>query len=138
MLSVICLKNEVIWCQPSSKIYLQVKSSLSLQLRNHDIIIDGAHCLWKNEGYLPISLFFWLCIIRKSLTAPEQLTCWLVSDYYISLGNWLILIIFFPSMLPEKKIYLLVIIFSVLSASMGSFVVFIQILTLLQVLCQET
>lgn len=63
MLSVICLKNEVIWSQPLSKVYLQVKSSLSLQLWNHDSIIDVVNCLWKNEGYLPICLFFWLCII---------------------------------------------------------------------------
>lgn len=135
LLSIICLKNEVIWSWPLSKIYLQVKSSLSLQLWNHDSVIDGVHCLWKKWRlltYEPVFLTMYHCpsAIRKPLTALEQLTCWLVSDYYISLGNWLILINFFSFSVACKKICILQIISSVLSASRGNFMVFFQILTL--------
>lgn len=65
-------------------------------------------------------MYHYLSAIRKPLIAPKQLTCWLVSDYYISLGNWLILIIFSLSV-ACKTICVSQIICSVLSASRGSF-----------------
>lgn len=86
---------------------------------------------WRLLTYMPVflTMYHYLSAIRKLLTAPEQLTCWLVSDYYISLGSWLILIIFPFSSCLQKDLFTMVI-FLVLSASRGSFVVFFQILIL--------
>lgn len=66
------------------------------------------HCLWKKWRLLTykpafLTMYHYLSAIRKPLTASEHLACWLVSDYYISLGNWLILIIFFSFSVACKK-----------------------------------
>lgn len=86
---------------------------------------------WRLLTEMPVALtmYHYLSATRKPLIVPAQLTSWLVSDYYISLGNWLIPIIFFSFSVACKKICVPQIICSVLFASRGSFVVFFQTLT---------
>lgn len=83
---------------------------------------------WRLLTYEPVflTMYHYLSTIRKLLTAPD---CWLVSDYYITLGSWLILIISPLSSYLKKDLFTMII-FLVLSASRGSFVVFLQILML--------